>query len=379
MLKNASISWLLPPNAPDSGTSSVIPHSTKNEFTKHHDWTQHVLSGIRDFLHVLSPEGTILHASSSSKHVVGYEPTRLLGRSVGELIHPEDFHMFTKDFHESILYGSVFRSIYRFRSAEHGWIILDARGRPYWADGPNQVTCPSTIAAKRQLVITARPYLTKAGVLADSFVEQEILQERLTRQIEELRGEEHEEESEEEEEESQWAREGDMSSNASVIRFRSGEEIWAATPSSMSVASHRLSPGPYNAAHDECSPVSNPPGRFGQETNSHSYIQKKQSRETTTATSNPMIGDAGIPIANPNKVRTSSKPWIKKPRRCSESKKELHICLFCSTIESPEWRKGPNGQKTLCNACGLRWSKAMRKSSLTSKGETGTVSSITSV
>lgn len=33
---------------------------------------------------------------------------------------------------------------------------------------------------------------------------------------------------------------------------------------------------------------------------------------------------------------------------------------FCST-ETPEWRKGPMGPRTLCNACGLIWAKLARK------------------
>jgi len=31
------------------------------------------------------------------------------------------------------------------------------------------------------------------------------------------------------------------------------------------------------------------------------------------------------------------------------------------TLDSPEWRKGPGGPKTLCNACGLRWAKKEKK------------------
>ncbi|KAH9818940.1 hypothetical protein DFH28DRAFT_925707 [Melampsora americana] len=33
------------------------------------------------------------------------------------------------------------------------------------------------------------------------------------------------------------------------------------------------------------------------------------------------------------------------------------VCKDCGTTISPEWRKGPTGPKTLCNACGLRWAK----------------------
>ncbi|KAJ3101788.1 blue light receptor [Phlyctochytrium planicorne] len=40
------------------------------------------------------------------------------------------------------------------------------------------------------------------------------------------------------------------------------------------------------------------------------------------------------------------------------------FCRRCGTTTSPEWRKGPDGPKTLCNACGLAHSKKQRKDSL---------------
>ncbi|KAK7693964.1 hypothetical protein QCA50_003539 [Cerrena zonata] len=36
---------------------------------------------------------------------------------------------------------------------------------------------------------------------------------------------------------------------------------------------------------------------------------------------------------------------------------EQYVCMTCGRTDSPEWRKGPSGPKTLCNACGLRWAK----------------------
>ena len=36
-------------------------------------------------------------------------------------------------------------------------------------------------------------------------------------------------------------------------------------------------------------------------------------------------------------------------------------CHSCNTTETPEWRRGPDGARTLCNACGLRWAKQVRK------------------
>ncbi|KAJ3207986.1 blue light receptor [Dinochytrium kinnereticum] len=36
-------------------------------------------------------------------------------------------------------------------------------------------------------------------------------------------------------------------------------------------------------------------------------------------------------------------------------------CEHCHTFESPEWRRGPTGPKTLCNACGLRYARNIAK------------------
>ena len=33
-------------------------------------------------------------------------------------------------------------------------------------------------------------------------------------------------------------------------------------------------------------------------------------------------------------------------------KPNVKACESCGTINSPEWRKGPSGVKSLCNACG---------------------------
>lgn len=35
------------------------------------------------------------------------------------------------------------------------------------------------------------------------------------------------------------------------------------------------------------------------------------------------------------------------------------MCAKCQRKDSPEWRKGPNGPKELCNACGLRYAKSL--------------------
>ncbi|GAA5821518.1 hypothetical protein JCM3770_001059 [Rhodotorula araucariae] len=42
-------------------------------------------------------------------------------------------------------------------------------------------------------------------------------------------------------------------------------------------------------------------------------------------------------------------------------------CANCGRTQSAEWRSGPTGPKTLCNACGLRWSKAKSQAAAAAK------------
>lgn len=35
-------------------------------------------------------------------------------------------------------------------------------------------------------------------------------------------------------------------------------------------------------------------------------------------------------------------------------------CVMCQTKTTPEWRRGPSGNRDLCNSCGLRWAKQVR-------------------
>lgn len=37
-------------------------------------------------------------------------------------------------------------------------------------------------------------------------------------------------------------------------------------------------------------------------------------------------------------------------------------CANCHTRNTPEWRRGPSGQRDLCNSCGLRWAKQVSPS-----------------
>nr|GEW52190.1 GATA transcription factor 17 [Tanacetum cinerariifolium] len=47
-------------------------------------------------------------------------------------------------------------------------------------------------------------------------------------------------------------------------------------------------------------------------------------------------------------------------RSGSECAEESKSCLDCKTTSTPLWRGGPDGPKTLCNACGIKYHKKRR-------------------
>ncbi|KZT01417.1 uncharacterized protein LAESUDRAFT_484345 [Laetiporus sulphureus 93-53] len=48
-------------------------------------------------------------------------------------------------------------------------------------------------------------------------------------------------------------------------------------------------------------------------------------------------------------------------------------CHSCNIRETPEWRRGPDGARTLCNACGLHYAKLMRKRDKGADGKTAPI------
>ncbi|KAG7093533.1 hypothetical protein E1B28_007205 [Marasmius oreades] len=59
------------------------------------------------------------------------------------------------------------------------------------------------------------------------------------------------------------------------------------------------------------------------------------------------------------KRRTGSRG--KKGRGPREKPPGVHSCANCQATSSPEWRRGPSGNKDLCNACGLRYATSKKK------------------
>jgi DNA-directed RNA polymerase subunit RPC12/RpoP len=93
------------------------------------------------------------------------------------------------------------------------------------------------------------------------------------------------------------------------------------------------------------------------------YREGERSHGISTGGTSPALirGDAGISIPVDKADSRYAGYSDKKPKKVKSA--DEYVCTDCGTLDSPEWRKGPNGPKTLCNACGLRWAKKEKKKS----------------
>jgi hypothetical protein len=95
---------------------------------------------------------------------------------------------------------------------------------------------------------------------------------------------------------------------------------------------------------------------------SESPVSRKRSYSASTTSTKPQVdsvmGDMGIEITTSRlEIVTQTGAWTAKPRK-QQKKQEPSaefLCKECGTIDSPEWRRGPHGVKTLCNACGCEY------------------------
>lgn len=172
--------------------STIAGGSTLTEFTKRRNWSQKVVEELKDFLHILTPDGRIVYLSPSGKALTGYPQEELVGKFIVDFIHPDDSGIFVREFNESIASGNPLRFFYRFRRKDGTYTIFESHGHPHLtseaaAFGPNNAA-----GFCRGFFMMARPYPTKNAALLDSFLEHKIENERLTKRINDLKREEAE-------------------------------------------------------------------------------------------------------------------------------------------------------------------------------------------
>ncbi|KAI5850629.1 hypothetical protein BZA05DRAFT_59024 [Tricharina praecox] len=365
--------------------------STLTEFTKRRNWSQRILEELQDFLHVLTPTGKVVYASPSSRALTGFGVEELIGKFITDFIHEDDSALFVRDFNESIATGRPLRLFYRFRKSDDTYAIFEAHGHPHIADAP-QIDPSSLQSICKGFFMMARPYPTRNAALLDSFLEHKIENERLMKRIVELRQEEYEDQQQQRQRQQNSLRSDGMTSTSVGSSFGGETPLSMSqgqTPSQSGVGADSMPPPAKpvsaltrqnldrmeasNSIHiegirDKMARIDGPSHMDTIEIlTGLRYREGERSKGISTGDTSPALirGDVGVPI-----------PVDKENRQSSDKKKKQkiadeYVCTDCGTLDSPEWRKGPKGPKTLCNACGLRWAKYVLLPRITSHNVEG--------
>ncbi|KAI6124851.1 hypothetical protein EV401DRAFT_1147009 [Pisolithus croceorrhizus] len=106
-------------------------------------------------------------------------------------------------------------------------------------------------------------------------------------------------------------------------------------------------------------------------TQSQSPPAEPLERMTQSASYGMQMLRSALAQSNPEFKPTSGVPDRDTPaskrQKSDENAQEGQTCLGCQATSTPEWRRGPLGPRTLCNACGLVYAKLLKKRA---RGET---------
>ncbi|KAK4512187.1 uncharacterized protein ATC70_013430 [Mucor velutinosus] len=297
--------------------SNALAVKGGTDFRRRKNWSERILVEITGLLHVLSPTGKILYCSESTHELTGYRPHELVGQALMDFLHIDDMDVFIRDFQTSFHTRSQIKTHYRFRKKDESYIIFEVVGQPK-ADVPGQ--------PPRSFFGIAQPIPTKSGALIDTFLELKAENNWLKKRIDELS-----------------AKYGRVDNNSTV------------SPSSFSSNLQQLPPPSTTQQQDEAMDT-NDDWMDGHNSDIDEFMGYKDGQQQTQNNANK----GGMSLPHQDSAERKDK-W---KRRKKHKGTDEYVCSDCGTTSSPEWRKGPHGPKTLCNACGLRWAKKNKKRDL---------------
>ena len=320
-------------------------------------WTERVLDEMKDMLLLLTPKGRITYATPSCKNLTGRAAKQLEGSLLSQYIHEDDQPIFQRDLDDSVAANQSFRTHLRFQKTNSTYCLMEAYGHPHIAN-QNERQTGINIPVKERCTgffLICRPYPNKTSQLLDSFLEHKIENARLIQQIAKLKQEEGEEATATRAPYSK----ADAESSSALIGSGSSQSAPSGAGSSDQESHSTDTLGPNSDESDtnqSADYYAEPP----RETYSHIdgievmtglyYGDGERSQGLSTGVNRGRLVHCDIDITTAADQERNAQEGDRRKRL-----KGQHVCGDCGTADSPEWRKGPGGPKTLCNACGCKF------------------------
>lgn len=324
-------------------------------------WPQRVLDEVRDLVLLLTPDGIVKYVSPSYKAITGFETTQIEHDHLSRLIHDDDKSVFTRELRECIATGRLLRCHFRMYKVDNSTCVMEAHGHPHFStrneDGNQQQICDGVF-------LVCRLYHTQSTRLLDSFLEHKLENIRLKERIAQLKSEQ------------------ENDSNPAAQKTNDSQVSYPHNPPTNKAFPNQPSqPNPISSLEPPMIPSED--NELSDTLGNMDELDMNQARAAALNEEEPWshLNDielltglfltegeraqgisTGIPDGYLYHFTGTKTPSIEQNRKQqpppqNEPRKRMkgeYRCADCGTSDSPEWRKGPGGPKTLCNACGCK-------------------------
>ncbi|KAH7915307.1 white collar 2 type of transcription factor [Hygrophoropsis aurantiaca] len=347
--------------AGSSGQRSMPPTSVPAipstfEFTKRKRWADLLIHELSEaIVFVLSSGCHILFCGRAVTELLGWQDSELIDTDLLQLINVDDQQGFRANFDQSLHSREELLCYIRLKckaqyshSPEYELpskeVLFELKGYPHYIDGESDCRC---------FFAVAKPYPGRNNAILNTFLELKMENERLQQRLAELRVR---------------GPPTNMPPGSSLSMYGAGPYVGQSMPSVTLRSAGDMPVQGYYANYQNktsCDDLmSNPPRNNFDSLSTLAYSTMYTPPFHSTGHADP-------------EEDTSDESAKRKKMHAAEQ----YVCVTCGRTDSPEWRKvstepnrifsvtvdpwfpvmqGPQGPKTLCNACGLRWAKLVR-------------------
>ncbi|KAG1743930.1 white collar 2 type of transcription factor [Suillus occidentalis] len=314
-----SLSSSIAGNIPNS-TSNAANSASTFEFTKRKRWADLLIHELSEaIIFVLSNECKVLFCSRAISELLGWRDAELIDKDLVDLVNGEDKHAFRASFEQSLRSRMEMLSYVRFKcqneyTSPAKEVLFEVKGYPHYIDDEQYARC---------FFAVAKPYPSRNTAILKT--------ERLQQRLADLR-----------------------------VRM---------PPPSIAHTGHSTIASMYSSSSMAHRPVGDLPATcYTSHQTSTSYddlVTQTNHHQPRSFTDPPNVltygsyAHTGQQAQHPIEDNYGDDAARRKKIRKMHAA-EQYVCVTCGRTDSPEWRKGPQGPKTLCNACGLRWAKQVR-------------------